>query len=156
MIDHLFDIRFGDEIVYGKLKGVRFWTYQFVDPSGRKPPCTIASFQHYIDWVPGHYAESEGALPTIANGRGLNVYKTVADALRGSADAINGVLENPDGWNRSGSGIVLGEVEFWGDNNVEHEFGYHAQYVQPTKFLQAWGYQPEIIVSQLNRIWFGV
>lgn len=153
MMDHLFDVRAGDEITYGKLRGVRFWTYQFVDPSGRNPPCTICSFQHDHEWIPSRPTQSEGELPTIENGRGLNVYKTVDDAMRGSADAIHGVIENLEGWYSSTGGIVLGEVEFWGPC-VEYEFIYAAQYVQPSRFVQAWGYKPWQIVDDLNLLWF--
>jgi hypothetical protein len=143
------DIHFGDEVVIGPLKGVRFWTYEFHPGYNdfnirlyRPMTITIKSFQyHNIDWRPGRVSQSEG-IPTMENGRGLNVYKTEADAMRGSADAINDVIRGPDWWIKRSSGIVLGEVEFWGPT-VVHEYGYHAQYVKPTRFLRAWGYQPE-------------
>jgi hypothetical protein len=149
------DIHFGDEIIIGPLKGVRFWTYEF-------PSRTITSFQyHDIVWSPWQPAVSDG-IPTVENGRGLNVYKTEADAMHGSADAINGVVKDigahaVGGWSwiTNRSGILLGEVEFWGDSVIEHEFGYRAQYVKPTRFLRAWGYQPEQTVDELNKLWFG-
>jgi hypothetical protein len=144
-----FDIHPGDEVLIGPLKGVRFWTYQFIDPS-----CTINSFQHDHEWTPGRATEAN-AVPTMENQRGLNVYKTIADAMRGSADAVNGVIEDVNGgWMSRQGGIVLGEVEFWGPA-IEWEFGYTAQFVKPTRFLQAWGYQPKRIVDELNTLWFG-
>lgn len=142
------DIHFGDEVVIGPLKGVRFWTYQFIDP------CTIRSFQHDHDWNVGQITEAN-AVPTLENERGINVYKTVDDALRGSADAIHAVIgDQAEAWADCKGGIVLGEIEFWGPT-VEHEFGYHAQFVKPIRFLRAWGYQGEQIVDELNELWFG-
>jgi hypothetical protein len=141
------NIHAGDEVVIGPLKGVRFWTYQFLS-------CAITSFQyHDIKWSPRQVAQSE-SIPTMKNRCGLNVYNTVDEAMRGSADAINDVIRGPDWWVKRRSGIVLGKVKFWGPA-VEHEFGYRAQFVKPTKFLRAWGYQPELIVEKLNVLWFG-
>jgi hypothetical protein len=142
------DIHFGDEVIIGPLKGVRFWTYEF-------PSLVIESFQYRdIIWNPWQAAQSDG-IPTVENGRGLNVYKTVDDAMRGSADAINSVAEMLGRWCECRAGIVLGKVEFWGDSVIEHEFGYRAQHVKPTRFLRAWGYRAEQIVDELNTLWFG-
>jgi len=144
----------GDEFVQGPLKGLRFWTcslfgtYDF-------PPRTIRSFQHDdIDWAASRPAQAD-MLPTMENERGLNVYKTEADALRGSADAVEGVAEDINGhWIERRRGLVLGEVDFWGPT-IEWEFGYTAQYVRPARFLRGWGYKPEQMVDDLNTLWFG-
>jgi hypothetical protein len=140
-------IRPGDEFVIGPLTGVRFWVYILKD-------MRIQSFQHFHSWTPAQPTVDDAAAPTMENGRGLNVYKTEADAMRGSADAINDVIERPDRWLESGCGIVLGAVEFWGVA-VEYEYGYAAQVVKPVRFLRAWGARADTIVDALNELWFG-
>jgi hypothetical protein len=137
-------IRAGDELVIGPLTGVRFWTYIL-------KTMTIQSFQYYHEWTPSApTVDPDAHIPW----RGLNVYKTEADAMRGSADAINDVIERPERWLDSRCGIVLGSVEFWGIA-YEHEFGYAAEIVKPTRFLRAWGARANTIVDELNTIWFG-
>jgi hypothetical protein len=132
------DVHAGDEIIIGKIKGVRFWSYQFIDPSKRSPPRTITSFQYDISWVASRPAVSDME-PTLENGRGLNVYKTLRDAMEGSGEAVGAVIEDSHGhWVNTKCGLVFGVVEIWG-NVVEHERGYHAQYVQPISFDRAWG-----------------
>jgi hypothetical protein len=154
MVDYS-SIHAGDEIVIGKMRGWRFWTYQFVDPRlyHGDPPRTISSWQHDHEWVASRPTEPN-ALPTMENGRGINIYKTAADALEGSADAINAAA-GPQlaKWIECQGGIVLGEVEFWGET-VEYTRGYRAQYVIPVCFDRAWGYEPEQIVDDLNLLWF--
>jgi hypothetical protein len=138
-------IRAGDELVVGPLTGVRLWTYGL---KGTK----ISSFQYFHVWSPAVPTVDNEPDPTMENGRGLNVYKSEADALRGSADAIRGVQEGP--WHNDMAGIVLGAVEFWGPA-VECEFGYAAKIVKPTLFLRAWGARANSIVGELNVLWFG-
>lgn len=90
----------------------------------------------------------------MENLRGINVYKTEDDAMLGSADAVNAVIEDVNGgWRTCKGGLVLGEVEFFGPT-LEWEFGYTAQFVRPTKFLRGWGHQPEQMVDDLNTLWF--
>lgn len=142
-------VRAGDEIVIGKIKGVRFWRYR-LDGS---PPREIASFQHDTRWIVSRPAEPD-EVPTMENERGLNVYKTVEYALENSADAVAGVVEDPHGFYRDGKcGLVLGTVNLWGCT-VVHERGYHAQYVEPVSFDQAWGYDPTEILVDLSTLWF--
>lgn len=137
----------------GPLRGVRFWSYQFIDPSNRQPPRNITSFQHDIEWFANRPAASGTKILTIENERGLNVYNTEQDALRGSADAVEGVIANVEGYAQSRSGLVLGAVEFWGQA-VKHEFGWHSQYVKPCRFLRGWGHEPRKMVGDLNTLWF--
>jgi hypothetical protein len=136
-----------DEFIPGPLTGVRFWAYSLNNMQ-------ITSFQWDHVWSPAAPTVDNEAAPTMENGRGLNVYKTVADALRGSADAVNDIVEQPARWLASRCGIVLGEVEFWGVT-VEYEYGYAAQVVRPIKFLRAWGAGENSVVDELNVLWFG-
>jgi hypothetical protein len=148
-LNTLFDT---NDIVPGPLKGVRFWSYA-LHGSYYHPPRAITSFQNDIEWVASRPAQSDME-PTFENLRGINVYKTEGDALRGSADAVNGVVEDVNGlWIERQCGLVIGEVEFEGPT-VEWEFGYTAQFVKPTKFTRAWGYEPEQMVDDLNLLWF--
>lgn len=141
------DIHAGDELVVGPLTGVRFWTYSLKNME-------ISSFQHDHEWRPDHPTVDNEATPTMENGRGINVYKTTSAAMRGSADAMNDIIERPDRWVDAYCGIVLGTVEFWGVS-VECEYGYAAQIVKPTQFLRAWGARSDTIADELNMIWFG-
>jgi hypothetical protein len=140
-------IHAGDELVIGPLKGVRFWTYNIKDMQ-------INSFQWDHVWSPSAPTVDNEAAPTIENERGINVYKSIEDAMRGSADAINDIIEQPDKWIGCGGGIVLGTVEFWGVT-VEYEYGWATQVVRPTRFLRAWGARAGTIADELNAIWFG-
>jgi hypothetical protein len=140
-------IHAGDEIVPGPLTGVRFWMYSL---KGMR----IMSFQCDHEWSPARPTVDNQEVPTMENGRGINVYKTEADAMRGSADAVNDIIERPDRWVESGCGIVLGTVEFWGVA-VECDIGYAAQIVKPTRFLRAWGARANTVPNELNELWFG-
>lgn len=143
------NVRGGDEIVVGKIRGVRFWSYAL----NSSPPREITSFQNDIRWVASRPAEPD-EVPTMENGRGLNVYKTIGHALENSADAVAGVVEDSNGFYCDKKyGLVLGAVDLWGCA-VEHERGYHAQYVEPVSFDQAWGYDPDEILADLNDLWF--
>jgi hypothetical protein len=137
-------LRGGDELVLGPLTGVRLWVY-------RLKTMQIQSFQYFHEWTPDAPTEDPDALEPW---RGLNVYKSEADAMRESADAINDIIEQPEKWHNACAGIVLGAVEFWGVT-WEHEFCYGAQYVKPTGFIRAWGAREETIADELNSIWFG-
>lgn len=138
--------RFGGEC-FGPLTGVRFWMF---DKNNK-----IHSFQCDHKWSPEHATVDNEPDPTIENERGINVYKSVGYALRGSADAVNDVIEHPTRWLESGCGIVLGEVEFWGPT-VECQNLYAAKIVKPTRFLRAWGARADTIVAELNALWFPI
>ena len=139
-------LRHGDELVVGPLTGVRFWTYD--------RNLKIASWQWFHVWTPSRPTVASEAHPHVP-GRGINVYKTQADALRGSAEAIRSLEDMLGCWCERECGIVLGQVEFWGEV-YEHEFGYTAEIVRPTKFLRAWGARAADVPGELNAIWFPI
>jgi hypothetical protein len=144
-------IRCGDSVEGRPLLGYRFWMY---GPGSNLREHKISSFQWETNWPVGGYAKGrEPSEYSEGGGHGINVYKTIADAMNGSGGAVNAVTAGTFNENHR-YGLVLGKVKFWGIV-WEHQHGYRAQYVQPILFEQAWGYRPRQTLTDLNALWFG-